>query len=348
MSYVAVTPRFRASRHVVFLILAQREPNPVLVAKMARLIGPSASLAREAANLRMLQQSLVGGYASTPRVIALEDHLGHPLLIETALVGRPMDRPTIRRQFRGCCELMADWLAEMPRAGHLNAGSQPSGFKQWVEQPLHDFAASFPLSAAEEKLLQDTWNLVAPLREASLPLVFEHGDLCHPNLLLLNDGRPGVLDWELAQPTGLPACDLFFFLNYAAFARHEATDNRRAIRAFREAFFGRAAWAWPYVRRYAERLHLSPHLLTPLFVLCWVRYVVGLLTRLGTTHLAAGTVEVGTAAWLRSNRYYALWQYTVAHAEQLAWLSPNGQDPLLDAPSDLREESIDARPVPHN
>jgi aminoglycoside phosphotransferase len=349
LSYVALTPRFRASGHVVFLILGEGGSEPVLVAKVARVAGSSASLAREAANLRLFQGRRPDGVDSAPQVIAFDNYLGHSILIESALLGQPMDRPFIRRNLKRCCEVVTDWLAGMPCSEHNTARPAPSGFEQWVEQPLHDFEVSFSASADEAQLLRDTRRLVAPLQDASLPLVFEHGDLCHPNLLLLKDGRLGVLDWELAEPHGLPACDLFFFLNYAAFARRSVSNNRRAVQVFQEAFFGRTAWAWPYIQHYAARLQLSPHLLTPLFVMGWVRYVVGLLTRLGATRQATG-ILAADAAWLRTNRYYALWQYTIAHAKELTWLHQIKESPTLSTHSaaDVREEKNDARLVHHH
>ena len=43
-SYVIMTARFQASSHVAFLALPERQPDPVLVAKVPRLPGVSASV----------------------------------------------------------------------------------------------------------------------------------------------------------------------------------------------------------------------------------------------------------------------------------------------------------------
>ena len=324
LSCVIVTPRFRASSHVVFLLLADGRPDPVLVAKVPRLANTSPSLQREVANLRVIQSARPGGFDSIPRVVAFEEYGHRPILIETALVGRPMDRLAVRRNLTGSCDVVTRWLTEM-RHPHQNGRAASTGwFEQLVEQPLNDFAHAFPLSGEETRLLESTWDLVAPLRDSGLPLVFEHGDLCHPNLLVLHRGGLGVIDWELAEPRGLPTYDLFFFLTYAAFAQHHATDNRQYVSAYREAFFGPSAWARPYVRTYAERLQLPPRVLTPLLALCWVRYLISLLTRLGEAGRSDRTVGVDTAAWLRTNRYYALWRHTLAHLDELEWEAAGG------------------------
>ncbi|HEY3228585.1 MAG TPA: aminoglycoside phosphotransferase family protein, partial [Roseiflexaceae bacterium] len=277
---VVLTPRFRASSHVVFLVLAEGKPDPVMVAKVPRLAGASASIEREVANLRAVQAARAGGFNSIPRVVTFEEYLGRPILIQTALVGRPMDRATVRRDVVGCCDSITGWLVDVQQAVSAPAGAAADGFERLVERPLRYFAEAFPLSAEEERLLEQTWELVMPLRDMRLPLVFEHGDLCHPNIMILKDGQPGVVDWELAEPHGLPAFDLFFFLAYAAFAVHNARLSNDYLAAFHSAFFGHAAWARPFVAAYAGRLQLPLHTLTPLFVLTWARYMTSLLMRL--------------------------------------------------------------------
>lgn len=322
LSYVMMTPRFRASSHVVFLLLPQGEIEPALVAKIPRLAGASASVAREVANLQAIQVSRPGGFNSIPKVITFEAYDDRHILVETALVGRPMDPPAVRRDRESCCQAMLDWLVEVQQASRCDAEGDPDWFGRLVERPLRTFAERLPLSAEEEGLLERTEELAGLLRTEtmpSLPLVFEHGDLSHPNVMWLKAGGPGVVDWELADPRGLPAGDLFFFLTYVAFARHQARSTGHYLPAFQEAFFGPAAWTRPYVKAYAERLQLPPALLTPLFVLYWLRYLAGLLVRFGDAGDTAGRLGPETVVWLRANRYYALWRYAVTHTEELNW-----------------------------
>ena len=318
LSCVIVTPRFRASSHVVFLLLANGQPDPMLVAKVPRLAEASDGLRREAANLGLVQSVRPDGFDSIPRVVAFEDYGGRPLLIETALAGQPMDRRMVRRHRTRCCEAALAWLLGVPSFLSGANGTPRGWFDRLVEKPLDQVARAFSASADEALPLDETRDLVAPLRDEALPLVVEHGDLSHPNLFLLRSGGLGVVDWELAEPHGLPTHDLFFFLSYVAFALHNARTHREHVAAFRAAFLGRSAWARPYVRTYAEQLGLPPRVLTPLFVLCWARYMAGLLTRLGETDRVEG-VGADTTAWLRSNRYYALWRHALAHLDELRW-----------------------------
>lgn len=318
---VMMTPRFRASSHVVFLLLPREWPEPVLVAKVPRLAGTSASVTREAGNLREIQGSRPGGFDSIPRVIAFEMIGGHQTLVETALVGRPMDPGIVRRDVESCCQAVTRWLVEVQQATHLPAESGDDWLARLVEQPLRYFERVFPLTPGEEELLAQTWQWIERLRPARVPLVCEHGDLSHPNIFLLNNGEAAVVDWELAEPRGLPACDLFFFLTYVAFARSGARKPGSHLPAFHNAFFGPAAWTRPYVADYARQMGLSSLTLISLFVLSWARYMANLLLRLngGEAGAEQEPLAAETATWLRGNRYYTLWRHTLEHLEELDW-----------------------------
>jgi aminoglycoside phosphotransferase (APT) family kinase protein len=314
MTSVVVTPRFRASGHVVFLIMSQGRPEPVLVAKAPRIRDAGASLRTEAANLRFLHGLRPEGFSSVPKLIAFEEYSRRPLLVETALIGSPMDPALVRRRFESCCDAVITWLTDLHRARNGAAPVAPT--RRLVTETLDYLTRVVSWNAEELRALERTRELLEPLQAARLPAVLEHGDLSHPNVMLQKDGTAGVVDWEMADPRGLPCHDLIFFLTYAAFARQNVRANGQYIPAIREAFFDGQAWARPYVQQYAQELELPPDALTPLFLLCWVRYLAGLLRRLNES---GGKFTTETAAWLRQNRYYAAWRHTLDHSDQLHW-----------------------------
>ncbi|MEZ4731276.1 MAG: aminoglycoside phosphotransferase family protein [Caldilineaceae bacterium] len=322
LSTLVITPRFQASSHVVFMIWGEQADTPVLVAKTPRLKGATASLQREVSNLRLIHAQHPDGFVSVPQVVAYDTYHEYPILVETALTGQPMDPGFTRRHRNRCCQAVVNWLIDLQQSGTTGAQDE-AWFERLVERPIRYFSQRFPVSTKEAQLLLRTKAVVAPLRTLQLPLVFEHGDLSHPNLLLLPSGEPGVLDWELADPAGLPACDLFLFLTYVAFATHDAQASGAYQAAFQAAFFGQAAWTKPYVRQYAQQLHLPEAALTPLFVMTWLRYIVSQLVRLDDGQYRdvdeITKCKPETAQWLRQNRYYALWDYALNHAEQLKW-----------------------------
>lgn len=316
LTSVVITPRFRASSHVVFLVMPEDRPEPLLVAKVPRLAEAGETLEREVANLRAIQASRPGGFNSVPQVIAFERCWERPILVETALVGEPLDPPTVRRDPDGACSAIVHWLIDVQLASRGATSMDDNWFDRLIGEPLAYVEKTLALSENERQMLETTWQLAETLRMMELPLVVEHGDLSHPNLILQEEG-PGVVDWELADLQGLPACDLYFFLSYVAFARHRARSNGRHLEAFQRAFFGPETWVRTYIERYATHLELPRQALGPLFVLTWARYVAGLLMRLDGAGSQTVKPNTRVTAWLRNNRYFTLWRYAASHVKDL-------------------------------
>jgi aminoglycoside phosphotransferase len=264
-SCVLLTPRFRRSRHVIVLVLDDGRRAPGLVGKVPRGAGDAPGLAREARNLRSAEPALArAGGGSAPRVLAFDEGPPHPLLLETALPGRPLSPAALRRDRDGAVERVAAWLERLAAATATPAPDD-GWYERLVRAPLQDLAAR--ADAPTVGMVARTLARAEILRARQLPLVFEHGDLCHPNLLLEDDGGVSVLDWERAEPAGLPAHDLFVFLSFAAAA------SRERAAALRPAFFGRTPWAWRAAQRYAQRLALDLDLLAPLLAVSCARSV---------------------------------------------------------------------------
>lgn len=315
-SCLILTPRFEASRHVVFLVIPRGRSHPNLVVKIPRLLETTSSLASEAESLRAVQKLRPGGFATVPRVVAFEEHGGRFVLVETALNGPLMSPAVVRRRPEDCCRRVLDWLVDLQRASLRASGD--AWFTMMVDRPLGDFVDVFPFSEVDAEFVARTRELLAPLRDANLPFVCEHGDLSHPNLILQGP-NVAVIDWELARVDGLAAYDLFVFLSYVAFSLREARKPHAQLQAFDDAFFGDAAWTRPLVHGYATQLGLPVEALAPLFVLTWARYTIYLLQRLTGAGAAKGRrVPEAVAASLRAHRYYRMWHHTVSHAHRLA------------------------------
>ncbi len=315
ISSVIATPRFPASKHVVVFILVEGSAAPALVAKVSRLPGNGSSLEKEGVNLKLVQLSREGGFESVPRLVAFENFGGCQLLLETALTGRPMGRSMVRRRFQDCAASGLGWLCEFDKAT-LKADGSGERRRSVVEQPLSFLQEALPMCAEE---VSATREIASMILELQLPLVFTHGDLSAPNLFCLDQGGMGVVDWELGEPSGLPASDLFFFLAYLAFARTNARATEQYIEAFDEAFFGSPGWAGSYVRAYAEEMRIPAAALKAIFVMTWATYVAGLLSRL----LEPGRVSLEfdeTVAWVRSDRNCRLWLHAVKNIGRLEWM----------------------------
>lgn len=313
--FLLVTPRFHASSHVLRLMLDAASGELRSVVKSPRLPGHSASLLHEAEMLATVHAEHREPVAGVPRRLALRETETGPSLTQSALLGRPLGPGDVGRRLAQTTSAVIDWLAAIQPRRAVWSDDDPTWYDRLVLDPLRTLDVLAPDAGDADRLAQ-TARLADELRSLRFPLVLEHGDLSPPNLLALDQGGVGAVDWELAEPHGLPAADLFFFLSFAAFARGNAVRSDRFAAAYDAALFGRRAWAGTYVKQYAERFSLPSAALAPLAVLVWARYLASLVRR---STVAPGAAAA-TAAWLRTNRYYALWQHTLHERGRLCWL----------------------------
>lgn len=313
LACLLVTPRFHASRHVVALLLAGPDREPSLVAKLPRLPEDRQGVEREAALLAALHARRPGGFDSLPRPLGLETHRGWPVLIETALVGAPWDPPAVRGAHEAACRAVSDWICELQQSAPP-ARRDGAWFARVLDEPAQRVSRVLALDREEARGLAASRAALGALAELRLGAALEHGDLSHPNLLRLPDGRLGVLDWETAELDGLPSADLFFFLAYAAFARAAARSTRAQLAAFESAFFAPGAWAIEWAEGYARRVGLDLELLGPLLAFVWVRAFAGLIGRVAGE---AREPDAGQRAWLLGHRFAALLRSSLTRATTL-------------------------------
>lgn len=318
LTCVTATPRFRASSHVIFFILGQGQKNPFLVVKTPRLYGDHLRLDREATNLKAVHAAHVGGFDSIPRLLAYEDYCGHRLLVETAVAGEMMSYKLRHSSSLPYVQMATQWLIELHQATSQPPSQQVQGAGNLLENALQRFTETTMLTQAEVNLVARTREIVGVVQTYKLPTVFEHGDLGPLNVMFSADEKIGVVDWELAEPNGLPTADLFFLLALASPAWRKAKQNSDYVAAFHQTFFGKCAWANVYVHQYAEQMKLPTKLLAPLFVLSWARYLMNLVERLSDTD-SGQQVSTQTMEWLRANRYYTLWRHAVEQYAELSY-----------------------------
>ncbi|MBW3543090.1 MAG: aminoglycoside phosphotransferase family protein, partial [Planctomycetes bacterium] len=301
------TPRFPASRHIIGLVYERHGKQPVLVAKLPRLPDAADGLLREAAALEAIHAGRADAFPGVPRPVLLCEWNGRPILVETALLGTPISPAVVRARRDRVCRAVVEWLLRAVRDESREGGGQTplrtsdtepgkayepqrgltpyARLERLIGRPLRLIEERLALDADDRRRIARARCVLEPLLDARLPAVFEHGDMSHPNLLRVPGGDAGraghwhlgVLDWELAEPEGLPACDLMFFLAYASDALARARTLERQRAAFRQTFFGGSAWMRRWVGEYVKRLQLPAAVLPALFVACWTRSLAELV-----------------------------------------------------------------------
>jgi aminoglycoside phosphotransferase len=318
LSSFFVTPRFQASGHVLAFVLSPGSPTPIYVVKLPRVKGDNLRLEREVRNLRAVHSLKSCGFDSVPKIVAYEDFKGVRLLVQTALPGQPMKPAFVRKNGKVCLDLVTEWLLNLQRASSSRGSFDLSWYHRLIEKPLKFIEYTIP-NLVKSHYLNHTEKVGKILGAMDIPLVFEHGDMSSPNILITPENHLGVVDWELAEIKGLPTVDLFFFLTYVAFSRHRATRLKDQLAAFHKAFFTAKAWTKPYVQDFVSELGLAKEAVRPLFVLCWMRYVANLIARLSVAASNTADFENNHGRWLENNRYFALWKHSIDFYDELGF-----------------------------
>jgi hypothetical protein len=305
-----LTPRFRTSRHAVALLFPRADARPRLVAKVPRLPGDNEAVATEALVLAELADR--GAPArSVPAVVGFGDVGDRSLLVQSALAGTLLTAAELRSDLDGRLPDVLTWLEQLARATGTTDGV--TVWQNSIALPLDAFAAASPRGGEEQALVERTLELTRPLIGAPIRLGVQHGDLSHPNLIVLDDGGLGVVDWELAELHGLPLQDASYFLAYAVFARARARGVSEELDAFDRAFVRPGGWAARELGAFARRTGVPEELVTPLFVACWARAAASMRDR-----VPSGVADE-TDRWIRESRYYVLWRHALDHATDLSW-----------------------------
>ncbi len=105
------------------------------------------------------------------------------------------------------------------------------------------------------------------------------------------DGSPGFLDWESADPDGMPLWDLFHFLRSFGLTVSRKAGRHDPARSFDEHILGTSALNRLLVDttgRFCDETGLPTRLVEPLFFLCWAHRAVKEASRLSGEALGSG------------------------------------------------------------
>ncbi len=288
-----VAPGYRRSRAVIGVSTGDDRRHLGGVAKVARRPEDDGAVAREAALLGALR-SRAGTFPGAPQGAGVVHRAGRDVLVEEAVVGRPLDRTAVRRDPVGALVAGRRWIDALP-CEEATIPVEDGRADLLLRDPLAALAARPGIPAETVRAAAD---VLGALESVPLPVVFEHGDLSHPNLFV-RDGALAAVDWERARPDGLPLHDFVFLVAYL-------TESIERPRTFEELAVAvvRAlrphGWARPELDVHAERLGLDRSLLVSLQVACWTR------------HLAARPLTLSADG--PPGREEVLWRITVEDA----------------------------------
>lgn len=300
-----LTPRFQSSRAVLGITMDRSGDRILSVTKTARSEQEQGTIVAEADALERFRQ-LSPDPLAAPRSHRLEERRGRLVLLEAGAGGRPLDRRAVRRDPVAALVAACAWLANVPVAGSSSPAEDGRG-EQLLDPAVAAVAAlaasGGPRGDARLTALARTESLLAELRHRRLPVVFEHGDLSHPNIFCRPDGGLTVVDWERALPSGMPLHDLSLFVAYVVESVARPNTDDELVEALREACADEG-WARPVIDDHLASVGVDRELATLLELAAWTRYLARSATRLA---------EVRTRVPHRSE---VLWLESLRRAEE--------------------------------
>jgi hypothetical protein len=279
-----------SSRKVLCFLFPEHGSKPDYIVKMVRHPRFNARLENEVRALSLLRQMDGVDLDTIPQIAFAGHHAQLAMVGETHLAGVPFRQ---RTTYREDCPYGREAINWITRLGEVSAASASIDARE-VGESLHfllsRFQAIYPLMPEENEFLERQLQHFYDAEDA-IPAVFQHGDPGTWNMLVQADGKLAVLDWEAAEPTGLPLWDLFYFLRSfsAGTAKTEGISDR--IQGFREHFLrdsGINRLVNEATSHYTERIGLAPQFVQPLFYSCWMHRALKEATRLKPKALARG------------------------------------------------------------
>jgi glycosyltransferase involved in cell wall biosynthesis len=256
-----LTTGHRSINKAVGLAFEGGSEKPAKAVKFARVEEAEPGLETEAAVLRRLGKERPD-LAGIPHLIGEGSRDGRLAVVQEAVAGVSLLDALGPENFGQVAMQVTRLLVGLARAPRRDP--DPDWRTRLVDEPLRWFEQTFQPIPAARPLLD---------RLGDLPPAVEHRDCSPWNVLLTPAGDPVLLDWEAAEPEGLPGLDLVYFLANCAFVLDGALESGRT----RETYARLLDPATPYgavaaraIAEYTAALGISPEDFRRLRLLCWV------------------------------------------------------------------------------
>lgn len=260
------------SQKAVFLLRGPGQPAAGIAVKIARHPALAARLDVERRALDHLTTRTTGKVV-VPCAIFSGCHRGMEVLAETAVTGTSLvDLVTADP---GCPATASalDALLELAVGGDAAREAPPAEAADALAGVVDRFAAAYPRQAGLAARLR---SCVAAVEASASPFpsVFQHGDAGIWNLVRTDSGDIGVLDWENADPAGMPLWDLFYFVQTRGSRLAAARGTRYTAAAFANQLLRpspHSALLARQIGRWRAATRLDQELVGPLFHL-WLAH----------------------------------------------------------------------------
>lgn|GEM_PF-125016 len=276
-----LTTGHRSINKAVGLAFEPGVERPTAAAKFARVAEAEPGLEREASVLRRLGEERPG-LQGVPNLRGEGHRAGRFAVVQDAVEGGSLLDLLRPENFEAMATRVTQVLIELanadaqiphtaidpPMGGEMQA--RASDRRRPFEEALADFERQFG-SVIPPSLVTDARAALDGLGD--LPPAYEHRDCSPWNILITPSGDPVLLDWESAEPDGLPGMDLVYFLANCAFVLDKAIESGHTRESYARLLdpgtpYGRVAAK--AIADYSAALDIGSDDFRRLRLLCWL------------------------------------------------------------------------------
>jgi len=283
-------PGLYLSNKVLFLFFDPATGTPAYVVKATRDRAMNDRLTNEWAALRELWDRGLATETSAPRPAFVGTPGGLAVLGVSGVAGTGFVDVAPGDVASAPARAAVDWITELGASTAVPVAGGPAEAAGHLADLSARFSKIYSLSDAHQAALQEKIDGMARVA-APMPTVFQHGDPGAWNLLVTPAGGVAFLDWESAEPAGLPLWDLFHMMRSFATLAARTAGEKDTLAAFTDHLLSDSAsntFLVESTTRYCERVGVAAELVEPLFYGCWMHRALKESTRIPPERLDRG------------------------------------------------------------
>ena len=291
---------------IIFFVFSGNDHKPLFVAKTTRVSDSIKSLKNEADVLSALHDPKIG-IDGIPKILFTENKPGVYTVGESFIQGVFIKDILTKNNFRDLALKATDLLARLATETKHRASAD------WRESLVGPILSEF-ISLYDSVLHPDHIERTKEkFADFTLEHVYcEHRDFSPWNVLLLEEGNLGALDWESSVMSGLPATDLIYFLTYLSSYLEKAHKRAKFIESYSrlrdESTFTGAVFK-ECLDSYTSTLGIQNSDTHLLGLITWIIHASSEYKDMG--HIQDSSLR---SEALKNSLFYNLWQYELEYA----------------------------------
>ena len=278
------------SNKVIFFLFEEAKTVPASVVKMTRSSDFNARLENEHVILSELDQNNQISNDTFPQPLFFGELNGTAVLSLKAIDGSPFRTRTTAGIDCPFTKQALDWLVNLGAATTTGKVNPVSELSKALFKLYDRFNEIYSLTEQEQSFLREKLSFEKNMDE-KLPLVLQHGDPGTWNMMVTDDDKLVVIDWESGEKKGMPLWDIFYFLQTYGGWMGRQQGSMDPFDNFTRSFLEKSPLLLlckKTVDEYCQLIDLDKSMVEPLFYSCWMHRALKESARMPVDEVGSG------------------------------------------------------------